>query len=424
MRKWIIASIVLLSAISLFLFVTPGKSRLKSYYNGDAISYKNQLYVATANTGSLEVFKLSGSQLDLVAKVKPYNYRFMTYGDFYDTKLSVENGTLYAYAVSNYTLYKYQLSGRSLLLVDEVKNTYWEWYNQVDKFGNDIVTLSAKGLNVYNNKLEQVLTHDFVNKDAPYNISGNKRFFVNVQEYGSKVIVYDRESQDIVANIPVNFKYDKGNRKAYIDEAGSVYVVDDYYTKKFDLSGKLLGSFRHLDYQGFDITASGYTNDIYFSDGVGVVKLDKNMDLLDYAWTGNMGEKNGWAMGLKVVYNNGDKVVLFNNTGILVLNEKLDLVASVSANEMVDEGPIENLYLNLDRAYAAPNSEVLLSGGGYFPYEQLDITMGKTRLNSVTDANGRLSLIIKVPQMKAGRYDIKVEGVKSKLSYSIAFQVE
>lgn len=425
MRKWIIMSVILISAVSLFFIITPGKSRLKSYYFGDAISYQNQVYIATANTGSLEIFKLNQNNLDLVAKARPYNYRFNNYGEFYDVKLSVENGHLYAYAISNYTLYKYELKGTSLNLVKESKNTYWEWYNRVDKFGNDIVTISAKGIKIFNSDLELIVAHDFNNQNAPYNLSGsNERFFLSVNEEDSVVEVYDREVRTVISRIPLNFKFDKGNRRAYQDTTGYIYVVDDYYAKKFDVSGKLLGSFRHLDFQGFDMSASGHTDYVYFTNGVGIVKLDKEMVEIDYAWTGNLGAYGGWAMGLETVYNNGDKIVIFNNTNILVLDDNLNKIASVATSERADDSPIENLFLNLDKSRAAVNSDIMLSGGGFFPQEQLTINFGKEKVTSLSDESGRFFAIISVPQLKTGWHDIKVEGVNSKLHYSISFFVE
>ena len=139
------------------MLVTPSKSRLKSYYSGDAISYRGQIYVASTNTGSLELFRLENDRLELLTKIKPYNFRFHNYGEFFDVKLMEENNHLYAYAVSNFTLYKYEVVNRELILVTESKNTYWEWYNRVDKFGNDIVTISAKGVKVFDRNLNSIV---------------------------------------------------------------------------------------------------------------------------------------------------------------------------------------------------------------------------------------------------------------------------
>jgi len=426
MKKRIILAVTLVSLASLFLLVTPSKSRLKSYYSGDAISYRGQIYVASTNTGSLELFRLESDKLELLTKIKPYNFRFHSYGDFFDVKLMEENNRLYAYTVSNFTVYKYEVVNRELVLVDESQNTYWEWYNRVDKFGSDIVTVSAKGIKVFDRDLNVIVAYDFTNVDAPYNVSGpNSRYFLSMNETKSTVEMYDKESRSLLRTIPVNFSYSKGNRRAYQDTAGYIYVVDDFYAKKFDLAGKLIASFRHLDYQGFDVSASGQNNYIYFSNGVGVVKLDKDMKLVDYAWTGNLGGEAGWAMGLKVVNNGSDKIVIFNNTNILILNDKLDKLASVSSTETADDYPLENLYLRLDKPQATVNSDILLSGGGFLPRESLSISFAGNYVKTINaDDSGRLSTILKVPSLSLGRYDIKVEGLKSGLHYSISFQVQ
>lgn len=425
MKKWFIWSIVAVSIASLFFIITPGKSRVKSYYSGDAIAYQGKVYIATTNTGSLEIFKLDDNKLELWANTKPLNARFGTYGEFYDSKLSEENGRLYVYAVSNYTLYKYEISNRNLSLIQENTNTYWEWYNRVDKFGDDIVTISAKGVKIFNTNLETIVAYDFRNEEAPYNITGdNPNFFLSINESTSKLEIYNRESRSIIQTIPLNFKYSKGNRRAYQAVSDNIYVADDYYVKKFSMTGELLGSFQHLDFQGFDVSMTGHTDNLYFSNGVGVVKLDKDMDLLDYAWTGNLGSPSGWAMGLKAVYNQGDKVVVFNNTNILVLDENLNKIASVSASEEADLYPLENLYLRLDKISAAPNSSVLLAGGGFLPQEQLEINFGTVKTLITSDSNGRFSSILTVPSLQKGGHDIKVIGQQSKLHYSISFRVE
>lgn len=424
MKKWIIFPVILITVFALFFIITPGKSRTKSYYSGDALAFNNQVYVATTNTGSLEVFKLEGKELNLVAKSKPFNSRFGTYGDFYDAKLSEENGLLYVYAVSNYTIYKYEVGTEKLTQVKESSNTYWEWYNRIDKFGSNIVTISAKGIKVFNSNLDVIVAHDFKNQEAPYNVSGNERFFISVNETSGKLEVYDIESRTVIKTIPLNFKFEKGNRRAFQDEDSYLYVVDDYYAKKFDLSGKLLGSFQHLDYQGFDISGTENNEYVYFSNGVGVVKLDKNMKEKDYAWTGNMGGRAGWAMGLEAVYANGDKIVVFNNTNILILDANLNKIAAVSATEEEETTVIENLFLKLDKVNALPNSSVVVSGGGFLPNEELTINFGTQITNAKADSRGRFSATVKVPDIKKGGHDIRVEGVSSKLHYSTSFKIQ
>lgn len=428
MKKLLISSVLVISAIALFIVVSPAKSRLQSYYSGDAISYKNNLYVSSTNSGSLEVFKLENKDLRLIESLRVYNQRFNTYDDFFDSKLIEEDGKLYVYAVSNYTIYKYSVSDNKLALLKESSNTYWEWYNRVDKFGDDLATVSAKGVKILNSNLEVINSYNFTNSDAPYNVSGdNDKYLLSVNESTGFLEVYSKESRSVITRIPFNFKHKKSNHRAYQDAAGYIYIVDDTYAKKFDVSGKLLASFKHLDYQGFDISLSPNTDNIYFSNGVGVVKLDSNLKLHDFAWTSNLGGHSSWAMGLKTVYNNGDKIVVFNNTNILVLDDKLNKISSVSATkEEIVEYPSENLFLNIDKNRATVNAEITISGGGFLAKEQLNVGFinGTSTIAVQADSRGRFTKTISVPNIKTGATDIKVVGEKSKLHYSISFLVQ
>ena len=114
----------------------------------------------------------------------------------------------------------------------------------------------------------------------------------------------------------------------------------------------------------------------------------------------------------------------FNNSNILILDDKLDKVASVASTETADDYPLENLYLRLDKSQATVNSDILLTGGGFLPRESLSISFAGKYVKTINaDSNGRLSTVLKVPSLSLGRYDIKVEGLKSGLHYSISFQV-
>ncbi len=427
MKKLSIIGVVLIVAVLISsTMIFSGKTNLKSYYSGDAIVFANNIYVGTTDTGSLEVFRLQNDQLLLVDKIKPFNSRFNHYDDFFDLTFSVEHNRLYVYAVSHYTIYKYQVNVNNLVLVNESKNTYWEWYNRINRFGDNIVTVSAKGIKILNLNLQIIDSHSFTNANSPYNINaGVNRFILNVDEEKSSLIVYDRETRKSLSQIPLNFKFERGNRKAYQDSFGHLYVVDDYFAKKFDLNGNLLGHFQHLGHQGFDITSSGYNNNIYFSNGVGVVQLDKNMELINYRYTTTLGGYAGWAMGMKALYLNGDKLVIFNNTNILVLDHNLEKIASIEATETDNTlYPLENLFLNLDKNRVNVNSEVFVSGGGFRPEESLTISLGKTKKETKADYRGRFSQVIIVPELRAEGHDIKVEGNDSGLHYSISINVE
>ena len=424
MKKFLIIPAIIVIAI--FAFTHFSQSEMRSYYSGDAASFNNKLYVASTNSGSLEVFRLEGRELVRLAATKPFDARFNRYGEFYDVTLSPVGNRLFVYAISGFGLYKYELVGDKLTLIDSQQNTYWEWYNRVDRQGDDIVTLSEKGLKIWNTDIMDVIDSlPVTNADEPYNVrANNSDYIINVDN--GKLVVFNRETRTNQTSVALNYKTAAGNRQAYQDEKNNLYVVDDYYAKKFDLDGKLLASFRHIDQPGYDMTASGHTDFVYFSNGLGVVKLNKDdLKLVASRETINLGGPQGWAMGLKVAYvSDGDKVVVFNNGNILVLNDKLAKIASFEASASAEPTAQENLYLDMDNTFGPPQAIVELTGGGFFPQEALSIDFAGQTTQAMADGRGRFSQKLSVPTLNAKRVDIKVTGSESGLHYSIAFDIK
>jgi len=424
----------LISLIAVFALIHNGQSQTKSYYSGEAINFNNSLYVGSTNTGSLEIFKLENHNLKRLVNIRPTDNRFGRYGNFYDLKFSIESGHLFIYTISNFSLYKYELlSNNQLALINSSKNTYWEWYNRVDKFGNNIITISSKGVKVWNRNLQIITAYTLtkfkvlgkkVSPSSNYNIRAyNNRYILNIQN--NYLTVFSRAEGQQISRIPINYKINSGNRQAYQDANNNLFIVDDYYAKKFNLDGKLLGSFRHLDYAGYDVAASGHNKYIYFSNGVGIVKLNKNtMKLAGYRWTTGLGGSRGWSMGLKVVYLKGDKVIVFNNSNILILDQNLHKLADFQSKEKAAPSSVENLYLNLNHSFGSPQANITLNGGGYFPNENLTISFGNFKIVGKTDAHGRFIQKLVVPNLPLGLTDIKVVGNLSHLSYSISFKIQ
>lgn len=430
-KSLFLISLSLIVVLAVFMIAKNGETKTRPYYSGDAISFNGEVFIGSTNSGYLEVFRLNGKSLDYVARLKSYNSRFNSYEDFYDLKFNQEGSRLFVYTISGYSLFKYEIRDNKLELIEENKNTYWEWYNRVDKFGDKIATISAKGVKIWNNDLEVINSYDLKNEKTPYNLRASNNFYAtNVND--DYLEIHNLENRTLTKKIAINFFQKPNNHKTYQDSEFNTYVVDDYYAKKYSLDGKLLGSFRHLDHEGFDITSSG-NGFVYFSNGMGVVKLLANdMSLKDYAYTYNLAEHGGWAMGLSVVNNKGyDNIIIFNNTNILVLDYNLDKLASVAANEEEAPYPLENLYLNLSHNSATNGAVITISGGGFLPNEELEINLDGNISLVQTNSTGRFTKDItivgskygRINEIKSGLTDIKVTGRSSKLTYSISFTV-
>ncbi len=435
----------LIFAVAGLVLAMPTRSQIRAYYAGDAITYNDKVVVASTNSGALELFRLDGSELVKFAELRSMSNK--EGAAFNDAKLNQEGGSLYVYGVDGFTLYKYNISNlESATLVAKDTNTYWEWYNRVDKFGDSIVTISSKGVKIFNNNLQVVDSYPITN-ESPYNIRANDtgRYIFNTQK--DTLEVFDRKERKIISRISLH-DHAVGNRQMYFDSATNlIYVVDDYSAKQFTLNGELKNYFEHLDYPGYDISSSG-SDYIYFSNGLGVVKLAKgNMDLVSSRRTGGINGSEGWAMGLKVVANSsGDKVVLFNNSSIVVLNSSLNKLAAVRSGQEAKTVAKEPMYLKLNTISGHPSDIVLLSGGGYLPNENLTIDFAGQKVSAQADAFGRFSKEIAVPGVSkeasyrasmtaqnirstttsitvTDRQDIKVTGASSNTHYNIAFDI-
>lgn len=425
-KKALISLIVAVFIGGFFLFISPGDTKNVSYYSGDAIYYNNQLFVSSTNSNSLEVFKLKGNTLEKIANIRPVDPRFNTYKDFNDSRFSVEGNNLYIYAVSEYSLYKYKVKDlSSLILENKVQNNSWEWYNRVDKFGRDIVTIGPKGVKVWNTNMDIVNAYDVVNINNPYNITASSSSLFIFNLIGDELKIIDRATRQTISVITLNYEQNQGNRKIYFNPiTEKIFVVDDFYAKKYSLTGTLENSFKHLSYPGYDV--SSITNEyVYFSNGLGIVKLKQSdLSLVTSKETVNLGGAGGWAMGLKMVHTaQGERAVVFNGSNILILDHNLNKVASVLAGTNEEMEVKEDLFLRLDTSQTTSNAQVLVTGGGFAVNEPITITIKKKSFSTQANVLGRFEQIITIPEMEAQRTDIKATGQESGRTYSISIEI-
>lgn len=419
-------------AVAAIIFAFPSQGRLKPYYSGDAYSYNGQLVVATANTGSLEIFRLGATGLELAIK-QSLSDRFGLKQDFHDVKLDSTDGRLYAYAVSGYGLYRYDISDlKNAVLDKQVSNTYWEWYNRVDKFDGNIVTISIKGVKIWNKNLEVIDGFKF-DVSSAYGVRGeNSGQYIAVLEKND-LQLYDRLTRAYIANIDLNYKNQENSHRAELDgNAGRIYVADDYYLKSFDLSGHLLSTYAHAGNAVYDTETLDRSAYVYFSNGFGIYRVNKgDFKSASFTNTVNISSSGAWAMGLRAV-TMGDKeyLVVFNNNSIIVLDGNLKKLAQYMATESEEEASQptakEALYLRLARYWGVPGEVIAVSGGGFQPGETVQVALDKVKRDALADNQGRFSLEIALPgdMERNKRFDLAAKGAVSGLRYATSFDVK
>lgn len=428
-KKSFIVSLALVALLSGVVFMNDGLTRTKAYYSGDAIEYQGHLVIASANTGSLEIFKfVDGKLANVVKQPAPVDgqVRSSTYND---VLFNIEEGSLYVYAASGSTLYKYDFSNlANITLVNSSRDTTWDWLGHLDKINGRIVTSGSKAVKLWNTDLQVVDSFKLYNQTNPYNVRMDEagRFIFNIN--GNKIQIFDRDFRSVSRELDLNVNVNTGNRQLY-NEDNMLYFIDDQALTKMNTVGDIFKTLQHDSQFGYDVVASRDGRSLYVSNGSTVSKINKN-DFSSLAkFTGSkLKVANSWAMGLKqVTTNRGEVIVVFNNSNILVLDNGLRPYAMILATE--EEGfilPSESMSIKADKNAGAPLSEVTVSGSGFGSNEDINLSFAQSNYQTKADANGRFSAVVVVPSglKDLSRVDIKVQGLISGRHYSMAFTVD
>ena len=424
-----------LVTIGLMLATVPqvlGQS--KSYHSGDAVSYRGQLVFGTANQGKIEIFKLQGDQIERTARIV-----LQTAGtSFSDPVLLEEAGGLYLYVVDGKNLYKYNISDlQKPILVRKVNELgFGDWFSSVQHADGRIVTVGASGLKLWTPALERIDSYKLAVAN-PYNLILSPRgAFIFYLERGlitmfnapgrNAIAFFNNFDQYGISQASV-FMRDNHDHRIFNDDAETkLYLVDDRELKQLDFTAKNTKTFRHISNLGYDVAGIPGASHLYFSDGLGVVKIDKNnFKPITWVYTTSKFGVNGWAMGLRAVKTDaGERLVIFNNSAILVMDDQLELRDSYKYNENEVEPAVESLSLKLNTYSAPAGSIITVSGTGFGAAEPLELTFAGVSFSTQADAAGSFTKLITVPQVSKRRTDIKVTGEITKASYSVAFEIE
>jgi len=418
MKKLI--SLFVLLVVLASIFVPSAKSNIKPYYSGDAIGFNGQVFIGTANMGVLELFALEDSGIVKKSVVRSDEDQ---YRDFTDMVFVNEKGRLYVYAINGRFLYKYDATDiASLKLIAKVKDNAWDWFQALSRNNLGAVSAGTRGIKQWNDK---DISNSFdVYSTLPKNIklSDNGNYIYKIAKDRFQII--DGLYHDVITEMTIAFR-DDHNRNIFIDEqSGEGYFADDASLKSVSFDGKIK-EFPHISDHGYDVDGVSGRAHVYFSDGLGVVKVRKSdMVPLTWAYTTKMGGGNGWAMGLRVAEDKyGEVAVVFNSNGILALDSDLKLIAFHQSSPS-DTIIVEPLSLSTDRRMNAPESYSYVYGKGFGFNEEVEIKLENNIWKVNATKNGSFTARIRVPyDIRPGTHDIKAVGLVSGLTYSVSFEI-
>ncbi|MCU0679452.1 MAG: hypothetical protein MUC28_03355, partial [Planctomycetes bacterium] len=369
-KKIFFLSIIAAIAAGAF-FIPSAKSRIQPYTDGEAIAYQGKLVFGTANTGQFELFALENGR---IVRQNTLVSDEVNYHKFLDAVFNVENGQLFVYLTNGRYLYKYRIVDFSAFdLIKKAKDNSGDFFYSLNLAANRISTVGTKGVKAWNYDLLVVDSHNLHNTFAAnIKYSPDGSYIYDIFKDSFKAI--DAFYRYSVIETSIRIREDHP-RHSYGDEvAGTVYLVDDYSLVKFYLNNSNFQKFDHISRLGYDVDGVTGSNYVYFSDGIGIVKIGKS-DLKPVSWvyTEKLGPGQGWSMGLRAARDkDGEKVIVFNGDSILVFNDKLTLLDHYAARESF-EAAVPALSLSLDKNRGAPGAQISLRGSGFAPKEEVKI---------------------------------------------------
>ncbi|MDD4902455.1 MAG: hypothetical protein PHE24_04960 [Patescibacteria group bacterium] len=423
MKKVLIIA-VLFAVLGASLLMQPTESKTKAYYSGKAVGYNGTFYVGTVNTGNFELFALGNGQLNKVTTIQSLDANYKEFGDLLFDKA---DGRLYVYLVNGRYLIKYDITDPEIpALLLKVKDNSWDWFARVEKVNGNIVTIGSKGTKVWNKDMQVIDSYAMVNNmSLGYSqFVDNGKLMVSMKD---KLNVYSTASRQKVSEYTIATN-DANTGRAITSDENLIYLVDDQSLKAVDFDGNVIKQFTHAGVTGYDVIDSTDPNYLYFSDGVGIVKVDKEtFQPVKWDWTTNSGPSGSWAMGISSANDaNGEKIAIFNGSNIMVLDQNMNTVATYLAVEK-DTRPTQPLSLGIDKNFGAEGSQVAVHGTGFGLNETLKIEINKIKVAEVqADEYGNFIATITVPAVEHNplNTDIKVTGLSSKLTYSTTFRIE
>jgi hypothetical protein len=415
----VILMVAFLLFIMFWLIVPHADGRLKAYSSGDAIYYNDRLFIGTTDTGKFELLVWDNNRLVKSASLLSQDFKKQ---DFYDVMFNIENGRLFAYLVNDYLL-KYDLSDPNFpILTLKIKDNSLDNFYGLTRVGDKIATIGTKGLKVWNYDYQVSHAYAVIPKNKRNIVFSPQGNFLFTDDEGIFKFIDTRSMQTKTAS--AFYSANEHSRAMLNDESlGVVFMVDDEALKKVYFDGTAQAH-KHISTIGYDVASVAGADYIYFTDGVGIVKaMKEDLQFIDWAYTDQIGAEGGWAMGLKAIATpRGDRIVVFNGANIVLFDKDLNMLDYFSATE-TDYAPIESLHLELSSYQGFPRQAVLVTGKGYGVYEKLRVSLAGVDFSAEADKDGSFSRMIIIPSVLPNRYDIKVDGLSTNLTYSTSFQI-
>jgi len=445
----ITALLLLIIPVSL-LRVKLVKSETKTYQSADVAQIGSDIIATVTNGSGLETLLITrGNKIKKLAEAVPNSSGART-----ENVLTRQEGEkTIAYVAAGPILQKYDISRPAWPVLMESIDSPVGYARDVSAKPktNLLIIAGDKGAKELETNTLTTIRDIWNATTYGIDISPDGKTVLNTY---NKAVVLNRNN---VAKYLANLKHAGPiSKKPYITPAGTGFAADENGVKKVgtDITFTSPSGF------GYSLDAD-YAGYIYFVNGWGVYKLDKNLNQINFQTINLIG---GWARGVKVFTNqNGyTRILVLATDRIYLLSAGLEILDIYSYQPMrnlknieIDDNPAElkiaskaspagqPLRVRVSKAPVVSGDHIKIYATGYYSGEPLALELGKN-LNSpradgtiilntenliaktVADGNGNVVFEhIIIPEQKSypTMINARVYGKYSKKHYTSAIRV-
>ena len=448
-----IISLLMLTSVIIpisVLTVKQANSTAKIYSSADVIEISGQTIAVVPNGSGIETLSITpDNKIKKLAEAVPGGNGIEPQSAY----VKIENGKAVAYVAAGAALQKYDITSPTWpALIKSIDSPVGFTRDIAGKPGTSLILIAGdKGVKeMETNNLSPI--RDVWNGTV-YGIDINDAGKIAVNSYNKGITLNPNGS----AEFAVDLKHAQpALKKPYITPSGTGFAADDSGVKK--IGAQVV--FASPSGFGFSIDADS-EGFLYFVNGWGVYKLDKNLNQLDFQTINLIA---GWARGVKVFEAGGKtKILVLASDRIYLLDDSLSILDTYTYQPMrnlktigIDDNPEElqvaaktspanqPLTVRVSQAPVKPGNIIKVYATGFYSGEPLTLEIGaqvnppdpqgniiinKENLTekSVADGNGnQVFEHIIIPEQKTYPIMInaRVFGQNSKRQYSVAFNVE
>lgn len=392
----------------------------KEYRNGTVVGINGKTYLLVTTGSAVEIMSFNqASNPILEAELRlPQNIK--------DVVTTAQGGETYAIVTTGRYLYRIKITNPKNMEV-VLKHDNYQYSKGRNRTGSiDALATNGKALytagqfgvrrmDIMNLQVEKIMFYDkaygvAVNSKVLY-VLGEQKAFEYSLDNGQKLMEAD------VKNV------DKLNRKIAVDKNNNGYVVSDNAVIK--LANKKAYTYTNpVKNLNFSYAVTAGDNAVYYVNGLGVTKLDMNFKKQGFFVTAQsklFGER-AFAVGvLTVNVNGGEKVVVLNKSGIVVMAPNMKVIAKYRGNSSLQASP--DFALSFDHQYFMTNQMIVAKMSGFYPNETVKLTIGGKAYQVRSNNSGEAMISFMTPSTP-GRYVVDIKAPYSDVGYQQVREVK